>query len=63
MGLWATGMDKYDQMLLLVNRWVTQIDLVASGGHFIGGVLVPFFFKISKSKTLKFSKISIMYYL
>ena len=32
MGLWATGMDRYDQMLLLVNRWVTQIDLVASGG-------------------------------
>ena len=40
MGLWATGMDRYDQMLLLVNRWVTQIDLVASEGHLRGGVLI-----------------------
>ena len=49
MGLWATGMDRYDQMLLLVNRWVTQIVLVASGGHLRGGVLVTKIQKISQS--------------
>ena len=31
-GLETPGIDSYDKISLLVNRWLTQIHLVASGG-------------------------------
>ena len=31
-GLETPGIDRYDKISLLVNRWLTQIHLVASGG-------------------------------
>ena len=33
MALETPGMDKYDKMPLLVDRWLTQIHLVAPGGQ------------------------------
>ena len=32
MALETSEMDRYDKMLLLVNRWLAQIHLVAPGG-------------------------------